>query len=242
MSFPIRHFPVFYGDPQRASLFDSSGLSMTERNAGNKGFKNLTLDLYAETTLPTMFGEFLVSVYRDQNGDEGAILISKGLHVSAVPFVRVHSECFTGEVLGAMKCDCRDQLSLALVEIERLGLGAVIYLRQEGRGIGLGNKIKAYHLQSLGANTVEANHQLGFETDLRSFDAAALILKHRGIKSIRINTNNPDKIKELESHGIKIAERVPSLTVMNEHNEDYLKTKMQMLGHHLDTLFSSGKK
>ncbi|RZA12158.1 MAG: GTP cyclohydrolase II RibA, partial [Proteobacteria bacterium] len=172
---------------------------------------------------------------------ENAILISKGLHVGAVPFVRVHSECFTGEALGSLKCDCRDQLSLALVEIERLGMGAVVYLRQEGRGIGLGNKIKAYHLQALGANTVEANHQLGFATDLRSFDSAALILKHRGIKEIRINTNNPEKIRDLESHGITIAERVPSLTVMNIHNEDYLKTKMQLLGHHLDSLFKVEK-
>ena len=215
---------------------------MTQDNSGTKGFENLSLDLYAEATLPTLFGEFLVSVYRDQNEDEGAILISKGLQAGAVPFVRVHSECYTGEVLGSLKCDCRDQLSLALVEIERLGTGAVVYLRQEGRGIGLGNKIKAYHLQSLGANTVEANHQLGFETDLRSFDAAALILKHRGIQSIRINTNNPDKIKGLEDHGIIIAERVPSLTIMNKHNEEYLKTKMQILGHHLGSLFHDGKK
>jgi GTP cyclohydrolase II len=215
---------------------------MSEIKAGTKGFKNLSLELYSEATIPTLFGEFLISVYRDQNGDEGAILISKGLHVGSKPFVRIHSECFTGEVLGSLKCDCRDQLSLALVEIERLGEGAVIYLRQEGRGIGLGNKIKAYHLQNFGANTIEANHQLGFETDLRSFEAAGIILKQRGINSIRINTNNPDKIKDLESQGIKISERVPSLTEMNKHNEDYLKTKMLMLGHHLDSLFVPIKK
>ncbi len=215
---------------------------MTESKAGSKGIENLSLALYAEASLPTLLGEFVISVYRDQNDEEGAILISKGLTVGCEPFIRVHSECFTGEVLGSLKCDCRDQLSIALVEIERRGVGAVIYLRQEGRGIGLGNKIKAYHLQNLGANTIEANHQLGFETDLRSFEAAALILKQRGIKAIRINTNNPEKIRELESHGIKILERLPSLTNMNEHNEDYLKTKMLMLGHHLDSLFQVAKK
>ncbi|MBC7658412.1 MAG: GTP cyclohydrolase II [Chitinophagaceae bacterium] len=210
---------------------------MTDNKA--KGSIDLSLTLYAEATLPTTFGEFLVSVYRDHDDNENAILISQGLHVGAVPFVRVHSECFTGEVLGSLKCDCRDQLSLALIEIERLGVGAVVYLRQEGRGIGLGNKIKAYHLQSLGANTVEANHQLGFATDLRSFEGAALILKQRGIHSVRINTNNPEKIKDMEVNGIKIAERVPSLTIINEHNEEYLKTKMTILGHHLDSLFTS---
>ncbi len=200
-------------------------------------FKELSQNLYAEAMVPTIFGEFLISVYRDQNGDENAILISKGLFAGGEPFIRVHSECFTGEVLGSMKCDCRDQLSLALIEIERLGEGAVVYLRQEGRGIGLGNKIKAYHLQNLGANTIEANHQLGFATDLRTFEGAAQILKSRGISKVKLNTNNPDKIEGLEKGGITIAERVPSLTELNEHNEGYLKTKMLMLGHMLDGIF-----
>jgi len=219
-----------------------TGTLMTDTTTGPQGFKNLTLALYAEAALPTLFGEFLISVYRDQNEEEGAILISKGLHVGSEPFVRVHSECFTGEVLGSLKCDCREQLSLALAEIETRGQGAIIYLRQEGRGIGLGNKIKAYHLQNLGANTIEANHKLGFATDYRHFDAAAVILKQRGIKSIRINTNNPDKIRELEEHGITIVERLPSLTAMNTHNEEYLRTKMSLLGHHLDSLFPHAKK
>lgn len=207
--------------------------------SGNKvkEFKGLEISLYAEALVPTLFGEFLISVYRDQNDEENAILISKGLFAGAEPFVRVHSECFTGEVLGSMKCDCRDQLSLALLEIERLGSGAVIYLRQEGRGIGLGNKIKAYHLQNLGANTIEANHQLGFATDLRSFEAAAAVLISRGIHAVKLNTNNPDKVAGLEKGGVRIAERVPSLAELNEHNEGYLKTKMLMLGHHLDGLF-----
>jgi GTP cyclohydrolase II len=140
-------------------------------------------------------------------------------------------------VLGSLKCDCRDQLNLALAEIQKRGSGAIIYLRQEGRGIGLGNKIRAYHLQNLGADTIEANHQLGFDTDLRSFEAAALILKQRGIKEVILNTNNPDKIQALTDLGIVIRERVPSLAAVNKFNEDYLKTKMKKLGHQLNGLF-----
>lgn len=198
----------------------------------------LSLKLYAEALLPTVFGEFLLSVYRDQKEHEGAILISKNLKSGTdAPFIRVHSECFTGEVLGSMKCDCRDQLNLALLEIQKRGMGGVIYLRQEGRGIGLGNKIKAYHLQNQGANTIEANHQLGFETDLRSFEAAALILRDKGLLRIALNTNNPDKIRELTELGIEVAERVPSLAPLNPHNTDYLRAKMMHLGHHLQGLF-----
>src|SRR6478735_1598853 len=202
------------------------------------GLKNqLVLTQYAEAALPTVFGEFLTTVYRDQNQEESAILISYNLTEGACPFVRVHSECFTGEVLGSLKCDCRDQLNLALTEIQKRGSGAIIYLRQEGRGIGLGNKIRAYHLQNLGADTIEANHQLGFDTDLRSFEAAALILQHRGIKEVVLNTNNPDKIQALTDFGIVIKERVQSLAEVNKFNEDYLKTKMKKMGHQLKGLF-----
>lgn len=198
----------------------------------------LSLKLYAEARLPTVFGEFVLSVYRDQDDHEGAILISKNLEAATeAPFVRVHSECFTGEVLGSLKCDCRDQLNLALMEIQKRGTGAVVYLRQEGRGIGLGNKIRAYHLQNQGANTIEANHQLGFATDLRSFAAAALILQDKKLKRIALNTNNPDKIRELTELGIEVSERVPSLTALNPHNTDYLRAKMMHLGHHLQGLF-----
>lgn len=197
----------------------------------------LSLTQYAEAKLPTIFGDFLVTVYRDQDEQESAILISLNLVKGAVPFVRIHSECFTGEVLGSLKCDCSDQLNLALVEIQRRGAGAVIYLRQEGRGIGLGNKIRAYELQNQGADTIEANHQLGFDTDLRSFEAAALILKQRGIQEVILNTNNPDKLNALITHGIKILERVPSLANVNKFNEDYLKTKMDKMGHQLKSLF-----
>jgi GTP cyclohydrolase II len=197
----------------------------------------LVLTQYAEATLPTVFGEFLTTVYRDQNQEESAILISYNMTPGSCPFVRVHSECFTGEVLGSLKCDCRDQLNLALAEIQKRGSGAIIYLRQEGRGIGLGNKIRAYHLQNLGADTIEANHQLGFGTDLRSFEAAALILQQRGVKEVILNTNNPEKMQALTDLGIVIRERVPSLAAVNKFNEDYLKTKMKKLGHQLNGLF-----
>ncbi len=198
----------------------------------------LQLRLYAEAMLPTVFGDFLLSVYRDQNDEEGALLISKDLEQGDSPFIRVHSECYTGEVLGSLKCDCRDQLNLALQEIQKRGCGAVVYLRQEGRGIGLGNKVRAYHLQNQGANTIEANHQLGFASDLRSFEAAGIILQARGVHKIVLNTNNPDKIKGLQDAGIAIVERIPSLPPLNPHNEDYLRTKMLEMGHDLSPLFS----
>lgn len=196
-----------------------------------------SVSLFSEAVIPTRYGEFLLSIYRDDVSTNETILVSHGLESQKVPFVRIHSECFTGEVLGSLKCDCRDQLDLSLREIQKRGAGAVIYLRQEGRGIGLGNKIKAYALQNQGANTIEANHKLGFATDLRTFDVAALILRDRNIKEIALNTNNPDKVKSLENFGIVVTERVPSLTAVNPHNKEYLETKKNLLGHHLGPLF-----
>ncbi len=198
---------------------------------------SLTVNLYSEAKMPTVYGEFLVSVYKDSLSSDETVLISLDLEKSQAPFVRVHSECLTGEVFGSMKCDCREQLALALAEIQKRKSGAVLYLRQEGRGIGLGNKIKAYALQNQGADTIEANHKLGFDTDLRSFDIAGLILKDKGIHCISLNTNNPEKVEALKNSGIEVRERVPSLSSVNEHNEDYLKTKMKRLGHDLDSLF-----
>lgn len=199
----------------------------------------MNVTLYSEAMIPTAYGPFLVSVYRDDRSTDESILISHHLEAGKVPFIRIHSECFTGEVLGSLKCDCRDQLTLAMKEIQRRGSGAVIYLRQEGRGIGLGNKIKAYHLQNQGADTIEANHLLGFATDLRSFEIAGLILKHRGISEVILNTNNPEKIASLKEAGIRVLSRVPSLTPVNEHNKGYLRTKMDQLGHTLEELFKN---
>ena len=198
---------------------------------------NLEVTLFSEATIPTSFGSFLISVYRDNYSQDETVLISRGLETTDCPFVRLHSECFTGEVLGSLKCDCRDQLHLALNFIAKGQSGALLYLRQEGRGIGLGNKIKAYALQNEGANTIEANHQLGFATDLRDFSLAAAILKSRGIKQVELNTNNPQKIQSLVDHGIAVKKVVPSLATVNEHNRDYLKTKLEDLGHLLGKLF-----
>ncbi len=200
----------------------------------------MKVSLFSEALIPTTTGSFLVSVYQDDETGEESILISKDLDQQSCPFVRIHSECFTGEVLGSLKCDCKDQLDLALREIQKRGCGAVIYLRQEGRGIGLGNKIAAYHLQNQGADTIKANHLLGFATDLRSFEGAALILRHRGVKAVELNTNNPEKISALTSMGIEVKKRVPSLTPVNRHNKDYLKTKMDQLGHALEGVFKPG--
>jgi GTP cyclohydrolase II len=201
----------------------------------------MKVTLFSEAQIPTVFGTFLVSIYRDDKTAAESILISHNLEPDTTPFVRIHSECFTGEVLGSLKCDCRDQLQLALKEIQRRGSGAVIYLRQEGRGIGLGNKIKAYALQNQGADTIQANHLLGFETDLRTFEIAGLILRDRGVKQVVLNTNNPEKITSLTEAGVAVTKRIPSLASVNAHNEGYLRTKMEDLGHALESLFASGK-
>jgi GTP cyclohydrolase II len=160
----------------------------------------------------------VVAVKGDLRGQEG------------VP-VRVHSECLTSEILGSLKCDCREQLEMALDLIGRSDRGAVIYLRQEGRGIGLGNKIRAYALQARGADTYEANRALGFEDDLRRYDVAACILKQLGVRSIDLITNNPLKIAGLVEEGVAVRRRIPSRTEHNPHNVGYLKTKRERTGH-----------
>ena len=148
---------------------------------------------------------------------------------------RVHSECWTSEVLGSLKCDCRDQLDVALARIAAEGAGVVVYLRQEGRGIGLGNKVRAYALQNGGADTVEANLALGFEADERKYDLAASILDDLGIRSVRLLTNNPAKVQGLEKEGVKVVKRVSHWVGENPHNKGYLAVKRRKMGHHPDT-------
>jgi GTP cyclohydrolase II/3,4-dihydroxy 2-butanone 4-phosphate synthase/GTP cyclohydrolase II len=185
---------------------------------------------YAEADIPTAHGPFRVVVYRF--GDEEHLAVVRGdiAGHEAVP-ARVHSECLTGEVLGSLKCDCREQLDRAMEAIADAGLGVIVYLRQEGRGIGLGNKIRAYALQAEGKDTVEANLALGFAPDLRSYDMAAAILRDLGVASVALMTNNPDKLRGLEQAGVKIAAHVPHWVVDHEHNRDYLEVKRQKLGH-----------
>lgn len=152
--------------------------------------------------------------------------------VSGLP-VRVHSECLTGEVFGSLKCDCRDQLDLALSEIVRLGAGIVLYLRQEGRGIGLANKVRAYHLQSRGYDTVDANRMLGLPDDARSYDVVPEMLGYLKVPSIRLMTNNPDKLTKLTALGVQIDGCLPVITRPNTHSIGYIKTKRQRMGHAL---------
>lgn len=203
--------------------------------------RSLMFRKYATSNLPTIHGMFQVDVYRYGPDEEEALAIRVGefppKSAQEPIFTRIHSECLTGEVLGSLKCDCREQLELALQRIQELGTGVLVYLRQEGRGIGLGNKIRAYALQDKGADTVQANHQLGFATDLREFDVAAAILKDLGVHRISLHTNNPEKIRSMKDHGIDIVSREPAHGALNPHNRRYLETKHRSLGHHLAPLF-----
>ena len=188
------------------------------------------VEQHAQCELPTEFGTFDLRVYR-VDGEEHAMVISMGELTGTPPFVRVHSECFTGEVLASLKCDCESQLRTALQTISSRTRGAVVYLRQEGRGIGLGNKIRAYAEQARGADTLQANHILGFPTDLRDFTAAALILAELGVHAVHLQTNNPRKVRALRAHGIQVRDVRPSIATPNAHNDGYLRTKLENLGH-----------
>lgn len=187
---------------------------------------------FSETArIPTSHGEFRMQVIKDQSGMEHVIIYQGQIENAENLDVRVHSECMTSEVFRSLKCDCNEQLAWALDHIQSKGLGMVIYLRQEGRGIGLFNKIRAYALQDAGLDTVEANTQLGFEEDQRTYEVAAEILKVLNIRSINLITNNPLKLDELEQHGIKIERRIPILIEPNDHNKDYLRVKGDKMNH-----------
>jgi GTP cyclohydrolase II len=223
----------------------------------------MTLVRYAEADLPTAHGPFRLYVYRMSDGrmsdgrmsdgvalhdgtgqgtgggdelnvDEHIAIVRGDVSRGANILCRVHSECWTSEVLGSLKCDCRDQLDAALAKIAAEGVGVVVYLRQEGRGIGLGNKIRAYDLQNRGADTVEANLRLGFEADARSYDLAAAILADLGVRSVRLLTNNPLKVAGLEAAGVKVVARLSHWVGETQHNAGYLAVKRRKMGHHPD--------
>lgn len=179
--------------------------------------------------LPTKHGDFYIQSFKEGIQEHLAIF-TKNFEEIETPLIRIHSECLTGDTLGSLKCDCGDQLNYALDKINQEG-GMVIYHRQEGRNIGLFNKVNAYALQDKGFNTVEANHQLGFEADMRTYDAVEFILKHFSKSKIKLMTNNPSKIASLD--GIDIIETVPIKMVSNPYNEEYLQVKKEQMGHML---------
>ena len=196
---------------------------------------DLCVRLVGMADLPTRFGTFRIAAFCNTLDDKEHVAIIRGDVAGGVDVAtRVHSECLTGDALGSLRCDCRDQLEAALQYIGSLDRGIVVYMRQEGRGIGLLNKIRAYALQDGGLDTVEANHALGFGDDERDYAVAAHILSALEVRSVRLLTNNPDKVHQLEKGGIRVTERVPHVLPANVHNFGYLKTKAERSGHLID--------
>lgn len=201
--------------------------------------------------LPTRHGEFDIHMFENGDGQEH-VMLTVGLPVvdnnaasgtpategqavdKPIPLVRIHSECLTGDAFSSLKCDCGAQLNTAMQAIQQAGCGAILYLRQEGRGIGLTNKIRAYALQDQGHDTLDANLMLGFPADARTYEMCGAMLAHVGVDAVRLITNNPDKVAYLNDHGITVVERVPLVVGMNEMNADYMATKRDRMGHLLD--------
>jgi len=186
----------------------------------------------AKADLPTRYGKFTIYGFEGRGPQEEAVALVRGkVNGKAAPLVRVHSQCLTGDVLTSQRCDCRAQLELSLQKIGRAASGILLYLPQEGRGIGLLNKLRAYELQDGGMDTVEANESLGFAADAREYDFPAKILKKLGATRIRLLSNNPDKVKQLESAGVQVVERVPCQPKISKISRAYLQTKKRKMGH-----------
>lgn len=199
---------------------------------------SLRLRKVAEADFPTRYGHFRIYGFEGRyNGrpDEAVVLEMGNLAGGPLPpLVRIHSQCLTGDVFHSLRCDCRAQLELALEMIATEGRGLLIYEHQEGRGIGLLNKLRAYELQDQGADTVEANEQLGFESDLRGYELPGEILRYFGLKSVRLLSNNPEKVQAVEGAGIRVEERVPCIVPAVVSTESYLRTKKEKMGHLLE--------
>ena len=198
---------------------------------------SLNIRQLASADFPTRWGKFRIHGFRGEFGignerrEEEAVALVMGDVHSSPPLVRIHSQCLTGDVFGSLRCDCRQQLEMALAMIAEQGAGILIYEQQEGRGIGLMAKLQAYELQDQGLDTVEANERLGFKADHREFALPSEILKSLGVSRVRLLSNNPDKVAALENGGVAVIERVPCEVTPSTHSEDYLKTKKEKLGH-----------
>jgi GTP cyclohydrolase II len=186
-------------------------------------------------TLPTPYGNFAVYGFRDLDSGEEAVALMAGSAPGedSIPMVRIHSQCLTGDVFGSARCDCRDQLHTSMQLISEAGFGVLVYQQQEGRGIGLINKIRAYELQDQGLDTVSANQELGFQADQREYRMPAEILKYLGFRTIRLLSNNPEKVRALEKEGLQVHQRIPLEITPNSSTRDYLRIKKEKLGHFL---------
>ncbi|WP_311492321.1 GTP cyclohydrolase II [uncultured Anaerococcus sp.] len=217
-------------------LADKLGLVMTsvaELQAYIRENKTFDLEMTNPVKLPSEYGEFTAIGFIDPENGKEHIALTKGDIKGENILTRIHSECLTGDVLGSRRCDCGNQLHKALKTIEENGQGVLLYMRQEGRGIGLFNKLKAYELQEHGFDTVDANRKLGFPDDMRDYKVAAEILKKLGVKSVKLMTNNPDKVKQIEQYGVKVSERRPLEIKSNDIDRNYLKVKAVRMGHQL---------
>jgi len=196
----------------------------------------LQLVKVAEADFPSEFGLFRIYGFEGRLGDrlEEAVVLRMGDLTGPPPLVRIHSQCLTGDVFHSLRCDCRAQLEIALNTIAKEGRGLLIYEHQEGRGIGLLNKLRAYELQDQGADTVEANERLGFDSDLRNYEIPAAILRYFGLPAVRLMSNNPEKVEAVENAGVRVVERVPCLADVLDTREAYLRTKREKMGHLLD--------
>ncbi|GAA5009050.1 MULTISPECIES: GTP cyclohydrolase II [Acinetobacter] len=193
----------------------------------------MSIEFVASSKLPTAHGDFIISVFQDPETKEEHVALSKGLEIpnSAPTLVRIHSECLTGDAFASLKCDCGPQLNATMDLIQKQGRGVILYLRQEGRGIGLTNKIRAYALQDQGHDTVDANLLLNLPADARKYDMCSIMLHHLGVQQVKLITNNPLKIQALKDLGINVVDRLPLLVGKNPLNEAYLKTKRDRMDH-----------
>jgi GTP cyclohydrolase II len=221
--------------PEFDLLYCSIAMTAKSRSSIRAKVKSARLRAIAHAELPTRYGRFTIHGFQRRGPQEEAVALVRGnLRGKSAPLVRVHSQCLTGDVLSSLRCDCRAQLELSLQKIGRAPSGILLYLPQEGRGIGLMNKLRAYELQDGGMDTVEANESLGFAADARDYDFSAKILKQLGATRIRLLSNNPEKVRQLERAGIRVIERVPCQPRVSRISRAYMQTKKTKMGHLLE--------